>query len=1036
MTMLNEEIPLYESRCERFLEQIAHDWQGELVVFQAEFGLSDAPVAYCDRLKLEYKPIREGGQWGGTWQSAWFHLSADLPERWRGRELAARLFFSGEALIFDEKGVPEWSLTGQTVMDPHFEKIFYPVPAERIHDGKLELWVEAAANSLFGAEKILDINDNSMTYAYPGLVHSMRVGLFNREAWELLYDFKALFSLYRSLPEKDYRRRSLLDVLNRAVDLYGDDPAEAVAARQVLAPELARPAVSSAVEVTAVGHGHLDVGWLWPVRETVRKTARTFASQLKLIELYPEYIFGASQPQIYAFVKEHYPELYEKVKAAVKAGRWELQGGMWVEADCNLTSGESLVRQFLHGKNFFMDEFGVDVQTLWLPDVFGYAATLPQITRKALCRYFLTQKISWNQYNRFPYHSFVWEGIDGTEVLTHFPPEDSYNSKCTPEQIRYGQENCTESAVAPMMMSLCGIGDGGGGPSEQHLQMAVRVRDLEGCPRYRFGTSQEFFQKLEPAQPRLPRWRGELYLEMHRGTLTTQARTKRNNRKLEQALSQLEFTASCLPLDEYPVRELDALWKTLLLNQFHDILPGSSIREVYETTEKEHADALAKTARLLAERLPRLGAPDPESILAVNSLPYSGSAVVAVPADWEAVRGPDGGVTQVQHSGEDARAVVRLPASSVCTLRKASAAKLHEGTEVAAVADGGGVTLENPLVRYEFNSAGELIRANDKDAGRETIVPGSKGNVFRLVYDAPVTYDAWDVDPVIVGEAKSWRVENAKIAGLFSGPAEAGFTLTLTIGDSSVTQKIVLRADSKRLDFITRADWYQRHRLLQVCFPADVFADRFSCEIQYGVLSRPLNANTSWEKAKYEVPGQRFADLSEPDYGVALLNDCKYGYSAFPGELRLSLLRSPEWPDPQADQGEQDFTFSYLPHKGALADSPVMAEAAWLNRPPLLLAGHSAVRKAPFRLEGAHVALEVVKKAEKGDFHVLRLVETAGRRSRCRLFTELPQRLLAETDLLEWGRGAEMEFPPDGVELTLKPYEIRTYRVEANSAAN
>ncbi len=489
--MLKEEITFYTTRCTMFLKRIKDHRIGKSVDFTAECAVEPEFTPFKDRLKLSYSPVKIGQSWGKTWDSAWFHLKAKLPGEWKNKELVCEIIFTGEVLVYGRDGIPDWALTSHSVFDTAYEKSLYFPRPDLFKGDNLELWLEASAYGLTGTSG----GDGQNLGGLHAEVKKMRVGIFNREAWHLYYDFTVLFDLYNSLPEKDYRRLQLLSALNKAIDIYAYTPENAAGARKVLAPLLARKATVSAVETTATGHAHIDVAWLWPMKESIRKAARTFASQLRNMENYPEYVFGASQPALYAFVKEHYPELYEKIKKAVKDGRWEVQGGMWVEADCNIINGESIVRQFLHGKNFFMDEFGVEVKSLWLPDVFGYAATLPQIIKKSGCDYFLTQKISWNQFNKFPYHSFTWQGLDGTQVLTHFPPENTYNASCMPSSVRAAQNNCTEADTAPMMMSLFGIGDGGGGPSEQHLEKARRIANLEGCPRYKMGKALSFFKK-------------------------------------------------------------------------------------------------------------------------------------------------------------------------------------------------------------------------------------------------------------------------------------------------------------------------------------------------------------------------------------------------------------------------------------------------------------------------------------------------------------------------------------------------------------
>ncbi|MBO5762256.1 MAG: alpha-mannosidase [Lentisphaeria bacterium] len=877
--MLREERKVYEARCENFLRRLRDDRFDLRLPLNAEFGWSKDPVPFPERLSLQYRPITEGEVWGHTWESAWFHLTAPIPEEWANDEVALQLNLSGESLIFEDNGCPFFGLTGISVFDEFYTKDLFLVPREMRRNGKIDLWVEAAANKMFGLDRDPDPRpDSPILYGeFTAVAKQMRLCKFNREAWSLYYDFQIILGLYRMLPEEDYRRRQLLEAMNRAVSVYAGDPANAAAARAELAPQLAHRANDSALSVAAVGHAHIDVGWLWPVRESIRKTARTFSSAIALIKQYPGYIFGASQPQLYQFVKDHYPALYAKIKEAVAEGRWELQGGMWVEADCNIISGESMVRQFLHGKNFYRDEFGADVRGLWIPDVFGYSAALPQIIRKSGCDWFLTQKISWNQNNLFPHHTFRWRGIDGTEVLTHFPPENNYNSFVTPEILISAQNRFSESGTLPEFVSLFGIGNGGGGPAEQHLERAMRLQDLEGCPKYRFSKTEDFFRRLQSLAPELAEWEGELYLEMHRGTLTTQARTKKNNRMLEQHLTELEFIASMLPPEQYPREALDKMWKTLLINQFHDIIPGSSIREVYKVTEQEHADALRQCRRLTEDALQKLTTPEPGAITVANSLSRPWRGVLDLPAGCtaEAFSDENGNLFPVQKG----RVRISVPASSLTALRPAKRAK-------NTVRTGADRVLENDRISYKFDTNGTLISAYDKAAQRELIPAGKPGNLFGLYFDHPNRYEAWDID-VFYRDTPPVHPENVQVSTVESSDVESVLTISGTIGSSPFTQRVSLRPDSMRLDFETRVDFRECRKQLRVSFGAAIRTSEASYEIQYGFVRRPLHENTSWEKAKFEVPSHRYFDLSEYNYGVALLNDCKYGCRARREELDL-----------------------------------------------------------------------------------------------------------------------------------------------------
>ena len=679
-----------------------------------------------------------------------------------------------------------------------------------------------------------------------------------------------------------------------------------------------------------------------------------------------------------------------------------------------------MIRQFLHGKNFFRDEFGVDVRNLWLPDVFGYSAAMPQIIRKAGCEYFLTQKISWSQVNKFPYHTFRWIGVDGSEVLTHFPPEDTYNGTADPSLRIKGANQFNEAGFLPGFMSLVGIGDGGGGPSENHLERARIVHDLRGCPKSKWQFASDSFELLAKSREQLPEWSGELYLEMHRGTLTTQSRTKRGNRKCEQALTAWETLAACLPASEWPRGKLDTAWKTVLLNQFHDIIPGSSIRQVYERTEKEHAEVLETARAGMLAAAGKLFRKKKNSVVLVNTLSHKWSGLIELPEHWNGSEVISGGkvLPTQMHQGKN-YGLAQVPAHSFLNL-------VRGDRKVAEGSDTGKFVLENGLVRYEFDRSGHLIHAYDKELKKEFL--SGPGNVLSLYNDRPARYDAWEVEMYYprekTGEARCVAARTVRHGEAFDA-AEFVFRTE----HSEIVQKIVLAQDSKRLDFITQADWHESRTMLRVSFPVTVRSEKASYDIQYAYVERAAHENTSWDQAKFEMCGQRYADLSDQNCGAALLNDCKYGYCVKHSTLDLALLRSSLYPDRFADQGKHEFTYSFLPHAGILAQSEVMKEAANLNRTPFIADGFASVAEdMPFRLVSDGIALEVVKRAEKDDSLILRLAEFRGQHSAGTLhFASKPARV-RETDLMEWNDGKRLAVTGNRLPLELEPFEILTLR--------
>jgi alpha-mannosidase len=1015
--------PIYIKRIEQFNERVGKRVLSDHVLMRAEYRHSIDPVPFADRLDGEFLAIEEGAKWGEAWESAWFHLKGKVPAKWAGRKVVAHLDFNGEGMVFSRDGLPLQGLTNGSVFMTVFMRHSFPLFDPAKGGETVELWVEAAANRLFGISLDKDPSRGSLERhgTFTGIVQKIRLCVFDEELHQLWLDYGVLLNMLTQLPEDSVRAVRILKALSDGIDRFADDPKNAAKVREELAPLFAQKANASAVTAHAVGHAHIDTGWLWPVRETIRKSARTFSSQLALIEQFDGYVFGASQPAHYKMVKDHYPELYKKVQAAVKGGGWELQGGMWVEADCNITSGESMVRQVLHGKNFFMDEFGVDVRNVWIPDVFGYSAAMPQIMKRAGIDYFLTQKLSWSQFNTFPYTTFRWRGIDGTELLTHFPPENNYNSQLLPGEMIKAEKNFKEKDVLDDMMVLFGMGDGGGGPTATMIERGLRQADLEGVPHIRFGRADEFFERIAPSAAKLPVWIGELYLELHRGTLTTQGRTKRGNRLLEQTLRETEYILSCGDLGDYPREALDRIWKILLLNQFHDILPGSSIHKVYEVTEQEHADALDACRKLQAAAAGRMFEEDGQSLVLINTLNTPFTQPVVLPVGWSRqLTDSDGNAVPVQAEADGVTvAAIELPPQGIVTLKKGGALRKAKA--------GAGLVLENALIRYELSTDGQIVRAFDKEAGRDVLAEGEAGNVLTLYEDRPYDYDAWDIDiyyenqviDTARGVASEW---------ISNGPVRQGICFKLSVGQSEITQKIYLAANSKRLDFVTQVDWQECHRMLRAAFPTSIRTDQASFDIQYGYTQRNTHRNVSWDMARFEVAAHKYADLSEKLYGVALLNDCKYGHKVLDNVIDLNLLRAPTFPDADADLGMHQFTYSLLPHGGNLTDSDVMSEAGQLNQPPAVCAGYRQEdTKVPVRVSGEGVGLEVLKKAEKEDCLVIRLVEKLGCGTTAQVELVDTRARLVETNMMEWTDGED--FGAGSISIPMRAFDIRTFKI-------
>lgn len=1019
--MNKKELEVVIQRIEKWYKHLYEMVVYKKTTFNAEFGWTKDHIPFKNKESLSFKPIREGENWGKKWESAWFHLSSEIPETHKGEKLATELDFSGEGLVFTPSGEIIQGITNGAIWDQNFLRTRVLLDEKFIKDGKVELWVETAANSLFGVhtEENPEVESPKRHGWFDAKVEKIRFGIYDDDIWKLYLDARILIGLVKKLEENSVRRHRAILALNNCINMFNNSRENSQKARESLKGELSKSAAPSDLTVSAIGHAHIDTGWLWPVKETVRKCARTFATQLDLIKRYPDYIFGASQPQHYQFMKDHYPDLFQEIKKAVKSGNWEVQGGMWVEADCNLISGESMVRQFLHGKNFFKDEFDVEVDNLWLPDVFGYSAAMPQILKKSGVNYFLTQKMSWSQFNDFPHQTFNWRGIDGTEVLTHFPPENTYNSELDTEFLLPAQSTFKEKDKLDEFISLFGVGDGGGGPKPENIELGRRMANLENAPKVHFDTAVNFFDRLNGQKDKLDTWVGELYLELHRGTLTTHGLVKKQNRKLENKLRTVEMLWSCLPMDKYPLEKLDGLWKKVLLNQFHDIIPGSSINLVYQTTHKEYTEVHSGCDELLDAASKLLFNQDKDSIVLVNTLSYRWKGLVLLPSSFEgySIVDEEGNDVLVHKSNEGYSIDVNLDGLSMNSFKKAEEKKL----EVQSSSD---FILENDFIKYEFDEKGALISAYDKEANKEAMK--EPGNVFSLYEDIPNNWDAWDID-FFYRDAliETGAVESIKLSS--SSKILKQLEISLSIGNSKIQQVISLSSHSKRLDFKTNVHWNESHKMLRVHFPVAITSDQATFDIQYGYVKRNTHRNTSWDKAKFEVVGHKYADLSDHDYGVALLNDCKYGYMVLDNILDLNLLRSPSNPDPDADLGDHEFTYSFLPHNNDLIRSNVISEASCLNQKPLLFEGFTSTAQIPVKLSGRGVELTVLKKAEKEDAWVLRVVETHGRSSHGSLFIEGS---ITECDLIEWSELSEPQNIRGEMPLYLKPFEVKTFKVK------
>ena len=983
------------------------------------------PIGVGEARNREYVPFAVGEQWGGTWDTTWFRMRAEIPPEWEGSEVAALIDLGGADMVgFTAEGLV-WD-GNQPRQGLHLKHREYVVAQPATGGESIDLLIEAAANPIppWGTSPwplLMPDVDGPPIY---GLGRA-ELAIVRRDVEALYFDMLVLTEVLLVVPAEAPRAGDVYGALQLACDVIAaadDDVAAAASdARLALAEVLAQPAGPDAHRVSAVGHAHIDSAWLWPIRETKRKCARTFSNALRLMEDYPDYHFSASQAQQYEWMKQLYPPLYDRMRAQVEAGRFEPIGSMWVEADCNIPSGESLVRQIVHGKRFFLDEFDRETTDLWLPDVFGYSAALPQILKEAGITSFLTQKMSWSETNRFPHSTFWWEGIDGTRILTHFPPADTYNGNMTVGELAKSERQFAQRAESKHSLYPFGYGDGGGGPTRAMLESAVRLVDLEGAPRVEFDTVASFWEKVRAEAGDFPVWVGELYLEYHRGTYTTNGPIKQANRRNEQALRAAELwsVAAGEPGNEwsvYPSDALDETWKLLLLNQFHDIIPGSSIHWANEDCMRDHAqiaevagELIGSAQRAIVQQVDTSGMTRP--FVVFNAASRDRRELVEIPTTA-------GGAPELVS--------VAVPACGYSTIDLDAA---RPSFVAVSVSDR---SLENELLRATWDDNGLLVSIYDKEFQREVLAPGAQANVFQLHDDNPADFDAWNVDI----EYLDHRVDLTEITSIEvveRDALRAAVRFVREFGDSKITQTLRLVSGSRRLDFDTEVEWHEHHKFLKVAFPVDVHASRATYEIQYGHLERPTHVNTSWDVARFEVCAHRWADLGEPGYGVALLNDCKYGYDIHGNVMRLSLLRSPGWPDPESDQGMHQFSYALYPHAGDLREAGVIAEAEAFNIPLVSIpaeAGRPGVRPlaaSVVRSDRPNVTVEAVKKADREDALVVRVTESWGTRGRVEITTPLPVMWVTRVDVLE----REIAGLPcvDGmVELDLKPFEIVTLK--------
>lgn len=979
------------------------------------------------RRKFGEMPV--GTPWGGKWEYGWFKATVSIPKELSGKRIAIKVMSGGESVVFSNGS----DLGGNSVAGwDHVNDIggrLLTLASKAKGNETFELLVEGYAGhgkrecgggpSAYGTEMV------PKTPATQVVVGESSFGVWNEDIFQLWLDAETLRQLHDELGDKESLRAAniaqALQDMTLAVDF--ELPEEAMLrsvkeARKILKPALEAKNGSSAPSMACFGHSHIDVAWLWPLEETIRKCARTFGSQLELMKEYPEFKFLQSQPHTYWMVKENYPELYKRIKAAIKTGQWVPEGGMWVEPDTNITGGESLIRQFLHGKRFFKEEFGVDSKLMWLPDVFGYSGALPQIMNGCGITCFSTQKIFWtyNGGDPFPYNTFWWEGIDGSKVSAYI--HNNYNSYTSPREIMSRwRERVQKDAFHRERLVPFGHGDGGGGPTREHLEFLRREHDLEGLPKCEMKHPLSFFDTLQ--MDKAPTWKGELYFQAHRGTYTTQARTKKGNRKSELALREAELWGSAamtLAKFKFPLVKADSLWKLVLLNQFHDILPGSSIQRVYERAVEDLGKVMTGASEIESSAKRGLLKSDASSLTVFNSLSWERSELVELPKGVESLEG----VPAQKSEGKAYALVEKLPSCGWKPFKKGKASALS--TEKAVkIANG---VIENEFIKLRLNASGEIVSMVDKGTGREFVE--SPCNKLRLFKDVPSWFDAWDIDSMY----KSQEIElegKVSVKVVAEGPLFATVRISRKLGDSEFTQDMTVRAGSRRVDFKTAVEWRESHKLLKVSFPVNVRNEDALQEIQFGHVKRPTHASKPYDFHRFEVCNHKWTALAEEGRGAAVLNDCKYGVSVEGSNIALTLLRSPLAPDMNADKGHQEFSYSFLVWDGPFKDSGLVREGYELNVPVSVAEGFAETRSL-FTVDAPGVVIETVKPAEDGSGDiVVRLYESLRTATDCVLGLGFETKKAEIVNMLEETQGV-LKLKSGKLALEFKPFEIKTLR--------
>lgn len=1009
--MQNEKI--YTERIQRWIDRLTKAVYTQHTPVKAEYIYNpDKPIPFNEISNYDWKEIKINEKWADLWGCGWFRFTGKIPSVMKNAFVGIWIDVQGEACVF-KNGIPYQGLTNKIDWNHQAGKYFVPLFDKADGNEDIEILVETGANGLFGEDK--------KEYK----LEKADIVVFDSLKYKLLMDVRTLFSLFEGLPKGKTRKKRILYGLNQACNLWQEGK-NTEKALEITSQFLKLPAEASALTTWSIGHAHIDVAWLWPIRETRRKCGRTFSTALRFIEEYPDYIFGASQAQLYQYVKEDYPELYSQIKEKVKTGQWECQGATWVESDTNLPSGESLIRQCIYGRRFFKEEFNKVLDYLWLPDCFGYTGSLPQILKKCGVNYFVSQKLSWNDTNTFPHHTFIWKGIDGSEILCHFLPTNDYNFSNLPKSLIESENRFAQAEISDDFLNLYGIGDGGGGPSKEHIELGLRMKDCEGLPKFKFAKATDFLQKINKLDKnKLPVWEGELYFELHRGTYTTQAKMKKYNRQLENKLQFIEFLSVLTQKNINP--DLQSIWKDVLLNQFHDIIPGSSIGWVYKDAYELSEKNLNKLDLLQNNLISEILNTDTQDIclLLLNSLSHQRNEVIEYPVDRAYnVYTVEGDCLESCYQNNKLYFKIIIPAMGyICVFLKPTDIENYDIIQNTVN------TLENELIKIYLDNNGAISSLYDKKLNEELLT--SPANSLKLWEDLPNNWGAWDINH-FYRETEAELPELMTRYILTDNQFKKTIYQKMSIGNSTIEQEISLYQNSNLIEIKNKVDWNESHKMLRVSAMPNIKSNNVKAEIQFGLIDRPTHKNTSYEQAKFEVLAHRFIDISNENKGFAIINDCKYGHSVQDNSLEINLLRSPEDVDKEADLGTHSFTYAYYPHLLNLNSSDVIQTAQNLNQKIEVFETDiipEKIAQSLFVVSNNHIIISTLKFAEDSDDTILRLYESTGNEKNTSITLSGKYSKIFECNMLEEIE-KELDFSNNIFNLSFKPFEIKTIRLK------